>query len=208
MLGINSEAVTIKQVEVSIIDRAWDEGWVTPQPPERLSGKTVAVVGSGPAGLAAAQQLTRAGHTVAVLERADAVGGLLRYGIPEFKMEKRHLDRRLEQMAAEGTRFQTGVDVGAEASTRRALRRQVRRGRARHRRDRGRATCRCPAASSAASCRPWTTCRTPTGPRSTRPGTYDRGAGRRPPASTSSSSAAATPAPTASAPRTGRAPRR
>jgi glutamate synthase (NADPH) small chain len=99
---------------VAIIDRAFDEGWVTPQPPERLSDRTVAVVGSGPAGLAAAQQLTRAGHTVAVFERADRAGGLLRYGIPEFKMEKRHLDRRLDQMRAEGTILRTGVDVGVE----------------------------------------------------------------------------------------------
>jgi glutamate synthase (NADPH/NADH) small chain len=114
VLGINSDPVTIKNVEVAIIDRAFDEGWVTPQPPERLSDRTVAVVGSGPAGLAAAQQLTRAGHTVAVFERADRAGGLLRYGIPEFKMEKRHLDRRLDQMRAEGTILRTGVDVGVE----------------------------------------------------------------------------------------------
>ncbi|MCL8027552.1 glutamate synthase subunit beta [Nocardioides bruguierae] len=114
VLGINQDPVTIKNVEVSIIDKAWESGYVTPQPPEWLSGRTVAVVGSGPAGLAAAQQLTRAGHTVAVYERADAVGGLLRYGIPEFKMEKKHLDRRLEQMRREGTVFRTGVDVGGE----------------------------------------------------------------------------------------------
>jgi glutamate synthase (NADPH) small chain len=123
VLAVNSDAVTIKNVEVSIIDRAFDEGWVSPQPPERLSGHTVAVVGSGPAGLAAAQQLTRAGHTVAVYERADRAGGLLRYGIPEFKMEKRHVDRRLDQMRAEGTVFRTGVDVGV-AVTGQQLRRQ------------------------------------------------------------------------------------
>jgi glutamate synthase (NADPH/NADH) small chain len=116
VLGINQDPVTIKQVEVSIIDRAWDEGWVTPQPPERLSGKTVAVVGSGPAGLAAAQQLARAGHTVAVYERADRIGGLLRYGIPEFKMEKIHLDRRLGQMEAEGVKFRTGIEIGKDLS--------------------------------------------------------------------------------------------
>ena len=114
VLGINQPAVTIKNVEVSIIDRAWEEGWVRPQPPAQHTGKKVAVVGSGPAGLAAAQQLTRAGHTVTVYERADRIGGLLRYGIPEFKLEKRHLERRLAQMRAEGTEFRTGVNVGVD----------------------------------------------------------------------------------------------
>ena len=112
VLAINQPAVTIKNVEVAIADRAWEEGFTPPRPPERLSGRTVAVVGSGPAGLAAAQQLTRAGHTVAVYERADRIGGLLRYGIPAFKMEKRHLDRRLEQMRAEGTKFRTSTAIG------------------------------------------------------------------------------------------------
>ena len=112
VLGINQKPVTIKNVEVAIIDRAWESGYVRPQPPEWLSGRTVAVVGSGPDGLAAAQQLTRAGHTVAVYERDDKIGGLLRYGIPEFKMEKKHLDRRLDQMRREGTVFRAGVEVG------------------------------------------------------------------------------------------------
>jgi len=116
VLGINQDPVTIKQVEVSIIDRAWDEGWVTPVLPNAQTGKRVAVVGSGPAGLAAAQQLTRAGHAVTVFERHDRIGGLLRYGIPQFKMEKHHLDRRLAQMEAEGTRFRAGVDVGVDLS--------------------------------------------------------------------------------------------
>jgi glutamate synthase (NADPH/NADH) small chain len=117
VLGINQDPVTIKQVEVSIIDRAWDEGWVQPVAPEVKTGKRVAVVGSGPAGLAAAQQLTRAGHDVVVFERADRIGGLLRYGIPEFKMEKRFLQRRIEQMEAEGTEFRTSVNVGVDVTT-------------------------------------------------------------------------------------------
>ncbi|OBF02543.1 glutamate synthase [Mycobacterium sp. ACS4054] len=114
VLGINQDPVTIKQIELEIIDRAFEEGFVVPLPPDKLTQKKVAVVGSGPAGLAAAQQLTRAGHTVTVFERADRIGGLLRYGIPEFKMEKRVLDRRLDQMRAEGTEFRAGVDVGSD----------------------------------------------------------------------------------------------
>ena len=116
VLGISQPPVTIKNVEVSIIDEAFERGYVTPQVPQRLTGHTVAVVGSGPAGLAAAQQLTRAGHTVAVYERDDAIGGLLRYGVPDFKLEKRHIDRRLSQMTAEGTRFRPNVEIGRDVS--------------------------------------------------------------------------------------------
>ena len=112
MLGINADPVTIKQVEVEIIDRAFASGWVVPMPPAVRTGHAVAVIGSGPAGLAAAQQLTRAGHAVTVFERDDAPGGLLRYGIPAFKLEKRHLDRRLDQMRAEGTEFRCGIEAG------------------------------------------------------------------------------------------------
>jgi glutamate synthase (NADPH) small chain len=113
VLGINDDPVTIKAVEVSIIERAFEEGWVTPQPPAARTGKRVAVVGSGPAGLAAGDQLNRAGHAVTVFERADRVGGLLRYGIPEFKMEKRFLDRRLDVMQKEGVVFQTNAHIGS-----------------------------------------------------------------------------------------------
>ncbi|WP_210505662.1 glutamate synthase subunit beta [Naasia sp. SYSU D00057] len=116
VLGINQPPVTIKQVEAAIAEDAFANGWLEPHPPQRLTGKTVAVVGSGPAGLAAAQQLTRAGHTVAVYERDDRIGGLLRYGIPEFKMEKRILETRLGQMQAEGTRFRAGVEIGRDIS--------------------------------------------------------------------------------------------
>ncbi|MCE2644966.1 MAG: glutamate synthase subunit beta [Burkholderiaceae bacterium] len=116
-LNINSDPVGIKSIEHKIIDKGWQEGWVVPQPPRVKTGKTVAVVGSGPAGLAAAQQLARAGHEVTVFEKNDRVGGLLRYGIPDFKMEKSHIDRRVAQMQAEGVTFRTGVLVSARPVT-------------------------------------------------------------------------------------------
>ena len=116
VVAISQPAVTIKNVEATIADQAWERGYITPRPAGQASGRTVAVIGSGPAGLACAQQLTRAGHAVTVYERNDRPGGLLRYGIPEFRLEKRHLERRLEQMRAEGTRFRTGVAVGTGLS--------------------------------------------------------------------------------------------
>ena len=116
VLAINQDAVTIKSIELAIVERAFDEGWVRPVPPETRSGKTVAVIGSGPAGLAAADQLNRAGHTVTVFEKSDRIGGLLRYGIPAFKMEKRYLSRRLHILEQEGIRFRTGINVGVDVS--------------------------------------------------------------------------------------------
>jgi glutamate synthase (NADPH) small chain len=113
-LNINSDAVSIKAIERAIVDKGWAEGWLVPQPPARKTGKRVAVVGSGPAGLACSQQLARAGHDVVLFEKNDRVGGLLRYGIPDFKMEKHHIDRRVEQMRAEGVEFRTGVHVGVD----------------------------------------------------------------------------------------------
>ena len=120
-LNINDDAVTIKSIEHAIIDRGWREGWIVPQPPSRRTGKRVAVVGSGPAGLACSQQLARAGHDVVLFEKADRVGGLLRYGIPDFKMEKPHLDRRVEQMRAEGVVFRTGIHIGVNYEANRLL---------------------------------------------------------------------------------------
>lgn len=121
VLGINDDPVAIKQVELTIIERAWKEGWIKPEPPKKKTGTSVAVVGSGPAGLACAQQLARAGHTVEVYERADRIGGLLRYGIPDFKMEKWVIDRRLDQMEAEGVTFRPGVNVGVDIDARSLL---------------------------------------------------------------------------------------
>jgi glutamate synthase (NADPH/NADH) small chain len=119
VLGINDDPVTIKSIEATIVDRAWDEGWVTPRPPTTRTWKKVAIVGSGPAGLAAADQLNRAGHSVTVFEKSDRIGGLLRYGIPEFKMEKRHLDRRLAVMETEGVVFRAGLNVGVDVPAKR-----------------------------------------------------------------------------------------
>jgi glutamate synthase (NADPH/NADH) small chain len=116
VLGINEPPVTIKVIERSIIDHAWSQGWIKPEPPEKRTGKRVAIVGSGPAGLAAAQQLNRAGHWVTVFEKADRIGGLLRYGIPDFKMEKHHIDRRIHQLQAEGITFHTNAHVGVNVS--------------------------------------------------------------------------------------------
>ena len=161
VLGINQDPVTIKNVEVAIIDKAWDDSRVIPQQPAWHTAKTVAVVGSGPAGLAAAQQLTRAGHTVVVHERSDAVGGLLRYGIPEFKMEKAVLNRRLKQMVLEGPSSRRESRSAATSPAPNCWRATT--PSCWPPAPPCRATCRCPAASSAASTRRWNSCRRPTG---------------------------------------------
>ena len=114
VLNINADPVTIEHIEMEIADRAWSEGWIEPRPALAKTGKSVAIIGSGPAGLACAQQLAREGHAVTVFERDDRVGGLLRYGIPDFKMEKHHIDRRVTQMEAEGVVFRTGIEVGPD----------------------------------------------------------------------------------------------
>jgi NAD(P)H-dependent glutamate synthase small subunit len=117
-LSINSQAVSVRHLEMQIVERGWREGWIRPQPAARKSGKSAAVIGSGPAGLAAAQQLSRRGHNVVVFERSAAPGGILRYGIPDFKLDKRILERRLDQLRAEGVQFETGVEIGADISVR------------------------------------------------------------------------------------------
>ena len=116
VLGINEPPVTIKNIERTIVDHAWEQGWIVPEPPERRTGKKVAVIGSGPAGMAASQQLNRAGHSVTLFEKNDRIGGLMRYGIPDFKMEKHHIDRRVEQMKAEGVEFVVNAHVGHNVS--------------------------------------------------------------------------------------------
>ena len=200
-LNIDDNPVTIKSIECAIADRAIAQG-LKPEPPTTRTGKKVAIVGSGPAGLACAQQLARAGHDVHVYERWAKAGGLLRYGIPDFKMEKQHIDRRVTQMQAEGVVFHYGADVGVNVRRAKAARR-VRRHRADRRRRESRAICRFRAANSRASISPWSFCRSRTGASATnRPATSSRSS---PAANTSSSSAAATPAPTASALRSARA---
>ena len=198
VLGINAPPVTIKAIECAIVDRGFDEGWVVPRPPSVRSGKRVAVVGSGPAGLACADLLNRAGHQVTVYERADRVGGLLVYGIPNMKLDKGVVERRVSLLEAEGIAFVTGTERGARPAGRPAAG-GVRRDRAVRGRDRRAGPARSRAASSPASTRRWSSC---TGTRrACSTATCRTAATSRRRAATSSSSAAATPAPTASAPR-------
>ena len=200
-LNIDENPVTIKSIECAIADRAIAHG-LKPEPAAEKTGKKVAIVGSGPAGLACAQQLARAGHEVHVYEKYAKAGGLLRYGIPDFKMEKHHIDRRVAQMQAEGVVFHYGAHVGDNVAAKKLVDQLRRRGADRRRRKR-RATCRYPAASFTAFISPWISCRSRTGGYpANRPATASR---YLPKASTSSSSAAVIPAPTASALRSARA---
>ena len=180
-LNIIDQPVTIKSIECAIIDKGWEEGWVRPQIPAHRTGKRVAVVGSGPAGLACAQQLARAGHTVVVYEKRDRIGGLLRYGIPDFKMEKHLIDRRMAQMQAEGVEFRPNSHVGGNVPVARAARR-IRRAWCWPAVPSSRAICRCRGASWTASTSPWTSSpsRTPGSPAATSP----RRTPSSPPAST------------------------
>src|SRR5262245_29786387 len=200
-LNLIESPVTIKTIECMIIDRAWEKGWVKPEPPQKITGKKVAVVGSGPAGLACAQQLCRAGHEAHVYEKLAKAGGLLTYGIPDFKMEKQIVFRRIAQMEAEGVVFHYNAMWGSTVRWH-ALRRcyEPTHSPAAPKKV---ATCRSPGASSPACTSPWIFCRSRTAASAaSRSATSSRSL---PPASTSSSSAAATPAPTASAPPSGRA---
>ena len=199
-LNINDASVTIKTIECSIVDRAWAEGWIKPERFGKDTGKMVAVIGSGPAGMACAQQLARAGHAVHLYEKQGKPGGLLRYGIPDFKMEKHLIDRRVAQMEAEGVVFHCGVNVGVDITGEELKGKYdavVLSGGSEKPRD-----LRFPAASCTASISPWTSCRSRTAASATR--SCSPTTPSSPPASTSSSSAAATLAPTASAPRSAR----
>ncbi len=160
-LNIPDTPVSIKSIECAIVDKGWEEGWITPHVNPEKTGRKVAVIGSGPAGMACAQQLARAGHDVHLYEKNARIGGLMRYGIPDFKMEKRHIDRRVAQMEAEGVTMHCGVHVGYDVTIEPSSRPSTTPSPS-PAAPRSRATCRSPAASSTASTSPWTSCRSRT----------------------------------------------